>query len=62
MHTCAQYEETPLRRAAEKGHANCVLLLLDAGADKEAKNKVRRRGAFLICRRRLFEALFSVNI
>jgi hypothetical protein len=28
-------------RAAEKGHADCVRLLLDAGADKNARNNVR---------------------
>ena len=37
--------------AAIEGHADCARLLLDAGADKEAKAKVRRVccwGAFLI--------------
>ncbi len=28
-------------KAAEKGRADCVRLLLDAGDDKEAKDKVR---------------------
>ncbi len=27
--------------AAEKGHADCARLLIDAGADKEAKDRVR---------------------
>jgi hypothetical protein len=31
--------------AARKGHAECVRLLLEAGADTEAKNDVRRRSA-----------------
>ena len=29
--------------AAENGHADCTRLLLDAGADKEAKDVVRGR-------------------
>ncbi len=37
----AQYGRTALIWAAAKGHADCVRLLLDAGADKEAKCKVR---------------------
>ncbi len=35
--TRAQDGCTPLICAAENGHADCVRLLLDAGADKEAK-------------------------
>ena len=38
-----QFELTPLICAAEKGHADCVRLLLDAGADTEAKKMVRRQ-------------------
>jgi ankyrin repeat protein len=38
----AQDGRTALHVAAEKGHANCVRLLLDAGADTEAKNKFVR--------------------
>jgi hypothetical protein len=50
----SQYEMTALMRAAENGHADCLRLLIDAGADKEARNNVRRRsllccGAFLFC-------------
>ena len=39
----AQYGMTPLIRAAENGRADCARLLLDAGAEKEAKNGVRAR-------------------
>ena len=28
-------------RAAEEGHADCVCMLLETGADKEAQNDVR---------------------
>ena len=40
--------------ATEKGHADCMRVLIDAGANKEAKDDVRRRlllscRAFLIC-------------
>ncbi len=38
---------TALIEAAWEGHAGCVRLLIDAGADKEAKNNVRRRS--LLC-------------
>ena len=34
---------TPLISTAAKGHAECARLLIDAGADKEVKNNVRRR-------------------
>ncbi len=37
----AQWGWTALIVAAEKGRADCARLLLDAGADKEAKDKVR---------------------
>ncbi len=37
----SQFGQTMLMRAAEKGLANCARLLLDAGADKNATNKVR---------------------
>ncbi len=36
----AQFGWTALIRAAEKGHADCARLLLDAGADKSATEKV----------------------
>ncbi len=32
---------TALIEAAHKGHADCVRLLIDAGADKDAKDEVR---------------------
>jgi hypothetical protein len=41
MHAHAQHGETPLIWAAENGRANCVRLLLDAGADTHAKDNVR---------------------
>jgi hypothetical protein len=37
----AQSGWTALIWAAEKGHADCARLLLDAGADKNAKTNVR---------------------
>ncbi len=40
-HTHAQIGQTALINAASFGHANCAQLLLGAGADQEAKNKVR---------------------
>ncbi len=36
-----QHGLSALMRAAEFGFADCVLLLLNAGADKEAKSNVR---------------------
>ncbi len=40
-HTGAQGGWTALMRAARLGHADCARLLLDAGADKNAKGEVR---------------------
>jgi ankyrin repeat protein len=37
---CSQDGETALMCAAAEGHTDCARLLIDAGADKEAKNKV----------------------
>lgn len=48
-HARAQYGRTSLVFAAEKGHADCVRLLLDAGADKNAKDRVRRVGMPYMC-------------
>ena len=45
----SQYGYTVLILAADHGHADCVRLLLDAGADKNAKGNVRRRRS-LLCR------------
>jgi ankyrin repeat protein len=38
----SQDGDTALMRAAYSVNADCARLLIDAGADKEAKNKVRR--------------------
>ena len=35
--------------AAEKGHADCVRLLLNAGADQDAKNNVRCECVCRVC-------------
>jgi ankyrin repeat protein len=35
-----QFQETALMRAAEKGNIDCMRLLIDAGANKDAKNRV----------------------
>jgi hypothetical protein len=37
----AQYGSTPLRYAAQEGHLECARLLLENGANKEAKDMVR---------------------
>ncbi len=42
-HTRAQSGYTALIRAAENGHVDCARLMLDAGVDKNAKDKVRDR-------------------
>jgi hypothetical protein len=39
---CSQDGATALMCAAAEGHTDCARLLIDAGADKEAKNKVCR--------------------
>ena len=43
---------TPLMCAAREGHTDCVRLLLDAGADKEAQDYVRasRSAAWVLLR------------
>jgi hypothetical protein len=38
---CAQHGYTPLHWAAKKGHANCVALLAERGANVEATDEVR---------------------
>ncbi len=50
----AQFEDTALLRAVRYGHADCVRLLIDAGAETNAKDQVHRRlrlcrGAFSFC-------------
>jgi hypothetical protein len=50
---CAQRHNTPLHFAVYNGHVACVALLVDCGANKDAKNKVRslsRRRRLLIRR------------
>ena len=44
----SQYGRTALMNAALNGRADCVRLLTDVGADKEARDNVRRRS--LLCR------------
>jgi hypothetical protein len=41
VHVCAQTGWTALMMASEYGHAHCLQLLLDAGADKNSQAKVR---------------------
>ena len=48
--TCAQVESTALICAAVSGRTDCARLLLDAGADKNAKSNVR---ASAVCMRAL---------
>ena len=43
-----QYGWTALMRAASGGCADCVRLLIDAGADKDAKSKVRETDSVLM--------------
>ena len=40
---CVQFGNTALIYASIKGHTAIVQLLLEAGADKDASNKVRER-------------------
>ena len=46
----AQDGDTALNEAARNGHADCARLLLNAGADKEAKNNVRSSTGAGVCR------------
>ena len=45
----AQNGSTALIWAAEKGHSDCARLLLDAGADKNAKCNVRASAGVGVC-------------
>jgi ankyrin repeat protein len=44
-----QSGRTALIIAVMHGHADCVRLLIDAGADKDAKDMVRRRSLICCC-------------
>ncbi len=50
-------EYTALIWAAVRGRTECVRALLDAGADKEATDKVCRRCIFVACLPSLFQTL-----
>ena len=52
----AQSGWTALIFAAEKGHVDCARLLIDTGADKDARNNVRRW--VLLCRVALLKCIF----
>ena len=51
---------TALIFAAARGHTECVRLLIDAGADKDTRDSVRRWS--LICRNSLFYCFFPTLI
>ncbi len=55
--TRAQYEMTALLWATYNGHADCVQLLMEVGADKEARDKVR--GWFQLPRLRMSQCFFG---
>ena len=46
----AQYGWTVLMRAAASGKVDCMQVLLEAGADKDATSNVRRRFSLLLSR------------
>jgi hypothetical protein len=56
----SQSGNTALMWAADRGHADCARLLIDAGADKEAKDDVRRRP--LLCWGTLSISVFFISI
>ena len=55
---------TALMHAASKGRADCVRLLIDAGADKEAKDNVRVSvvSAIFACTFLVMVETFALNI
>ena len=63
----AQNGSTTLILAADNGHTGFVRLLLDAGADKDAKNNVRGQSAVsavarvCVLRKGLFLFLFEIE-
>jgi hypothetical protein len=58
--TRAQYEMTALMWAAYNGHADCVRLLMEVGADKEARDKVR--GWFQLPRLRMSQCFIDTLV
>jgi ankyrin repeat protein len=55
----AQNGDTALMRANAWGRAECARLLIDAGADKDAKDDVRRRSMLLLGRLLFIFFVFS---
>jgi ankyrin repeat protein len=45
----AQFEDTPLHDAVQRGHAACVRLLVARGAPRKALNKARVCAALVLC-------------
>nr|XP_056706744.1 ankyrin repeat and SOCS box protein 2 [Euleptes europaea] len=50
-------EETPLYLATNKGHLECVISLLQAGAEPDIANKVRETPLYKACERKNVEAV-----
>ena len=60
--TCVQYGWTALLHSACRGRVDCARLLLDAGADKEATNNVRRLGPPLCVGRWCLSVVLSEQV